>query len=306
MKAPYSPREMAPLLLVLSIGVLCSLLLPDFARTANFLNIFKQSSYLAIVSAGMLFVLIAGEIDLSVGSQFGFYGMLCAAFMMSGLPIPIVLFFVAVSAGLAGSAIGFAVSAFEGRSLMLTIAIALALRGCTHAIGRGSSIFGLPQVFTQGFSGQTNVVLAIIAMLLCGIVDAFVLHKTYFGKSLYFVGADLYAAKQSGVSARRSKTLAFSLCSIYTALAAVLYLRWVGTAAYSAGVGMELDALTVAAVAGVGFDGGKGKVLPMLLSAIFLGLLSASFIALNIAPYFQNILKGFILFSAILVNRAKS
>lgn len=304
-KNRYRLREGIPLLLILLIGVPCSLLLPHFGRLNNYLSILKQSSFMAILSVGMLMVLITGEIDLSMGAQFGFFGMLCAFLLKTRLPIPLALLITLLAAALMGGLIGWAVSLFSGKSLLLTIAISLVVRGLSYMISSGIPIYWLPTAFTRAMGTQLGgISVSVLGAAVCGVLGALILHYTYLGKYFYAVGANLYAAVQSGISVRSTKVKAFILCSLFTALGSIFYLGWIGSATLSTGNGMELDVLTAAAIAGVGFDGGKGKVVPTITGALFLGVLSAAFIALNVASNYQNVLKGFILFSAILTNRS--
>jgi ribose/xylose/arabinose/galactoside ABC-type transport system permease subunit len=127
-------------------------------------------------------------------------------------------------------------------------------------------------------------------------------HKTYFGIHLYAVGSDRPAAQRMGISVLGTKIVAYALCSIAAAISAIAYIGWIGSAPLTISFNAELDVLTAAALAGVGFSGGRGNVAPTILGAIFLGVVSSLLISLNIGPYYQNIVKGAILFAALLTK----
>jgi ribose/xylose/arabinose/galactoside ABC-type transport system permease subunit len=307
----YKITEYMPLFLLLVLGVLSILYIPSFSTWMNFNNILKQSSYTAILSIGMLFVLVSGEIDLSIGSQFTLYGMLCAFFLQKELPIIVVVILVLLIACLLGSMIGFVISGMDKRysglvsrrSLLATLAISLIIEGVIEFVTEGRRLQFLPYSFTHGYAQWIGMVsTVIIVMVLIGFLAALFLNKTYHGRFLYYVGANPYAAEKAGISIRLYKTLGFSVSSFLTAISAIFYLSWVGVASTTSGDRMTLDVLTVAALAGVSFTGGRGRVIPVILSAIFLGLLSASLIGFDIASYYQKIIKGVILFAAIYLN----
>lgn len=303
----YEKRELiGPIALVVTT-LFFSVLLPNFGRLANYLTILKQSSFVCIAAMGMLFVLVSGEIDLSIGGQFGFYSMLCSFLMKSGwaafIAVPVTLL-VAVAVGVFT---GVSVWVSRSNSLLLTIAVSVVLLGFTYMVGRGAPIFKIDELFWKVMSFRVlGVSMQVIIMLVCVVLVAFLLRKTYWGKYLYAVGENNYAAGRSGIPVGKTKVIAFALCSFFMGISAISYLGWVGSASFTAGNALELDVLTSAAIAGVHFNGGKGKVLPVFGSALFLGVLSAAFIALNVAPYYQNILKGIILFCAVVSNRTQS
>lgn len=297
-------RDSLPIALV-AISLLLQLLInPTINIPGNLLNILKQSSYSGIMAIGMLFVLIGGDINLSIGAQFAFYGVLCSNLMTrQAVPILAALILTMLTAAILGCATGYLIEYFRLNSMISTIALAVTVEGLTFVLAGGIPIFNLPEKFIRYNTIKPyNLSLSVVVLALLGLIAAFILHKTFFGLQLYAVGSDQLAARRMGVSVLWTKMIAYSLCSVATSVSAITYIGWIGTAPLTISFNAELDVLTAAALAGVGFSGGRGNVLPTIISAIFLGVVSALLISLNLAPYYQNIIKGAILFAALLTK----
>lgn len=305
---PYRLREYLPLLLVIISFLLQPFFNPALNVSGNFFNVLKQSSYTGIMAIGMLFVLIGGDVNLSIGSQFAFYGVL-SSYLMTRLKMPILpaISVTLLAAILMGLLTGYLIERFHLNSMISTIALAVTVEGLTFGLTGGVPIFNLPREFIRlNLLGQSDISLSIIILVLLGLLAGFILHRTYFGIHLYAVGSDQAAARRMGISVLATKMVAYALCSLATAISAIAYIGWIGTAPLTISFNAELDVLTAAALAGVGFSGGRGSVAPTVFGAIFLGVVSVLLISLNIGPYYQNIIKGAILFAALLTKSTKS
>ena len=305
---PYSSREWLPALLSVFLVLLCMQLVPGFNAAGIYVNILKQSSFVGMMAAGALCVFVTGEVDLSIGAQFGFYGMLMA-FLLKKLHWPLFpsFFFTVLMAAALGASLGYCVHKIHNKMPLVSITAAIMLQGGMYILGRGRPIFNMPAAYEKWANLQLGgVSIAAWAMLVMGLLSAFLLHRSYWGKYMYAVGMDSYASEKSGISVCKTKVVAFAISAVFSAVAAVFYLGRIGSTSLSAGSETTIDILTTAALAGVGFGGGYGKVFPVQMGAIFIGILSAAFIGLNLAPYFQTIIKGAILFFALLSHNSKS
>ena len=275
-----------PVLMLAALFAAAYLAIPGFQQPRIYLTILKNGAWNGILALGLLMVLICGDIDLSIGAQMSFYGVLCALAMKRGIPISLSVLLTLIAALGAGCFLGTAVGRFRVNSVIATIAMTITLEGVSQIITRGIPVYNLPDAFVEGavhkFLGLSQPTL--VWFLLTGLTALF-LRQTYWGRFFYAVGSNRDAARRAGVPIAGTKTVLAPL---------------------NAGSGAHISVLTIAALGGVSFSGGKGKVLPVFCGALFLSALTSIFIVLRVPPYYQNCIKGSILFVAALTKMRKS
>lgn len=299
----YFPIALTALTILIGICFI-----PGFDQLGMYSSILTQAATTGIPALGMLFVLVCGDVDLSIGAQSAFYGMLCA-YLTKMLPLHTsgaILATLVVSV-LLGLFNGWLIDKRRLNPMIATIATGVTLSGVTFTLGQGMPIFNVPALLER-IAAFRILGLSFSAILfgLMGIVTAVILYYTYWGKFLYAIGWNEPAAHRAGVPVRRARMLAYALCSLFCAIAAIVFIGRIGLATPSAGSSDVLDVLTIAALGGVGFSGGRGKVLPVVCAALLLSALTSAFLALRVAYYYQNIIKGAILFAAISTKFNKS
>lgn len=301
------PPDAAPLALLALMALVSALFLPGFNHMGMYITILTQAAFTGIMALGMLFVLICGDIDLSVGAQSALYGVVCAYLMKSAAlpPVPSVLLTLLLAAAI-GAANGWLIDRCALSPMIATIAVGVTLSGLTYIIGRGLPIFNLPAVLERVAATRLlGVPFSALLFAVLAALSALILRQTYWGKFFYAIGCDKDAAGQAGVPVRQTRVVAYVLCSLFCAVGAMVYVGRIGLALLSSGGTDILDVLTIAALAGVGFQGGRGRVLPVFCAALFLSALAAAFLALRVETYYQNVIKGAILFAAISTKMQK-
>ncbi|MDO4270738.1 MAG: ABC transporter permease [Eubacteriales bacterium] len=271
-------------------------------------GILVQASTTGMLALGMMFVLICGNIDLAVGAQSALYGVLCVFLTKSlYLPPPAAIMLTLLTAATVGAVIGYVIAAKKLNAMIATIAVGVAVSGLASILANGTPVFDIPALLEQIAKLKVfNIPFPAVLFLMMAALTAWILHGTYWGRFFFARGWDVETAAKAGVPVHKTCSLAFALSGMYTAVASILYVGRVGVASLSAGDSWVLDVLTIAALGGVGFSGGRGRVLPVVCSAVFLSLLTAAFLVLRIAPYYQNVIKGAILFFAISTKITKS
>lgn len=307
MKRQHQGLAYVPLLVLTVIFSLTCLLVPAFHHTQIYLTILKNGAYHGILAIGLLFVLLCGEVDLSVGVQMTFYGVLCSVLLRDGWPIlPAVAVTLIVSA-LAGSLLGAAIAHWQLNSMLTTIAVTLVLTGSAFILAGGLPIYHLPLHFGQLASrkllGLNQPFWIWVALAL---LAAAILRYTYWGKYFYALGCNTSAAAKAGVPILRTKTVAFGLCGLCCGVCGILNVSQLGFASLESGQSVHFSVLTIAALGGVSFSGGRGRVMPVFLAALLLSALTTLSIVLRVPPYYQTCIKGIILLVAILINLSKS
>lgn len=297
---------MPPLMLAVVIGI-AYFTVRGFDRPQMYLTILKNGAYSGILALGILFVLICGDIDLSLGAQMCFYGVLCAVCLKRGVPILLAILLTLAAALFVGCFLGTAVGRWRVNSMIATIAMSVTLEGLTFILAGGVPVYNLPDTF-EALAGHKLLQLPqpTLVWFLLALLTALVLHQTYWGRFFYAVGCNAAAAEKTGVSIARTKTAAFALCSLLCGICSVVYIAQIGLAPLEDSSDINISVLTIAALGGVSFSGGRGRVVPVFCAAVLLSALTSMFIVLRVPPYYQNCIKGAIIFVAVLTKFRKS
>jgi ribose transport system permease protein len=265
-----------------------------FFSIGNIENVALQSSVLCIIAVGVGLVMIAGYIDLSVGSVMGFSGVAAGGLMiqMQWSPLWASLIGVAAGAG-AGLVNGILVAYLRFSALIVTLGMLTIVRGATFAITQ-ETFYGFGAGFSDLGSGDfLDVPIPVwIAAAVCIVVGIF-LKFTAGGRHVYAVGVNQEAAYFSGISVRRIPFLLFVLSGAAAGLGGIITIARIDAApSGSLGVGFELNALTAVLLGGVSFAGGRGSVFGIVLGVLFLGVLQNGLAIMNVSFANQQIANG--------------
>jgi ribose transport system permease protein len=311
LKGLLAAREIGILLALVIICTLLTLTTSNFLTVQNLLNVGRQISLLGIMAIGMTFVLIAREVDLSIGSIYAISGLSTGIFIVHGwLLIP------ALGAGLAlGAAIGClnGVLSTYGKlpSFIATLGMLSVVRGAALLVTNGEPVTvntskgGREDVINQFyFMGQGHIFdripMLLIFFILIALAAWFLLSKTTFGFRVYAVGGSEKAARLSGIQVFQTKILTFTLMGLLSALAGILSLAFLPSGqAGRTGVGLELDVIAAAIVGGASLSGGEGTILGTILGVLIIGVLRNGLILLGISPFWQTTIIGLVIIFAV-------
>lgn len=289
---------MAVLFLLLSVTA------DNFLTTQNLLNISKQVAFTGIIAFGMTLVIVAAEIDISVGSAIGFSSALLGVLVVdSGVPLIVALPLVLAGGTLIGLGAG-AVRAWAAiPSFIATLGLFSALRGAalwiTDAIPKG---IDSPSFAAWGSGSWLGVPRPTIVMLLVFAVFWVVANRTTFGRSVYAVGGNADAARLSGIPVARVRVLLFGITGFLAALSGILQSAQFGSGNPSLGSGVEFDVISAVIVGGASLYGGKGSMVGTLLGVFFIGMLRNGMVLLGVDPYAQGVASGLIVLVAVLIS----
>ena len=288
-------------LTILLIGIGATIAFPQtFPTFGNWSQLLLNLSIDTIVAVGMMLLLVAGVFDLSVGSVVAFSGGLAAYIMITfGWPVAVAIPLTLVSAGLIGLVNGYLI-AYQGVNPMIqTLAMMGIVRGGALLVS-GSGIQNLPYWFNAiSQSRLLGVQMPVWYMLLTVAVFAFLMQKTVFFRRYYYIGGNERAADLSGIRVRRMKLYGFMLTSLLAGVAGLLLTSRLGTALPTAGRGLELRVITAVILGGASLSGGHGKIIGALLGAVFMGLVSNVMVLARVSGYWQDIILGLILITAV-------
>ena len=289
------------ILLIFAIGL--AVLTDRFLTEQNLLNLFRQSSFLAIISVGLLVVIITGNVDLTVGAFMGFSGALLArwAIDIGFLPALILVAFVALGYGLLN---GFLATRGKGLSVIVTLAMFTILQGATLLYTEGRPISGFPdsmREFGRGYLGPIPI--PVLVALTVAVVVHIMLRYTTLGRQLFAIGGNDEAARLSGIPVRWKTINAYVISAVCAAIAGLVLTARVSSAQPTAGIGDEFAAVGAVLIGGASLSGGSGSVIGTIAGVLILGMISNGLNLLQVNPFFQYIIKGLIILFAIMMDQ---
>ncbi len=278
-----------------------------FFTYTNITNLLKQIAVNAILATGMTIVMTTGSFDLSVGSVVGVAGVLVALTAKTGAPM-IAVIFVGIAVGAAfGVLNGVAIAKFKIPSFIVTLAMLQAARGLSFMFCNGFPITDFPKEYLQiGQGFFLGVPIPVYIMVIVAIVIAVVMNKTKFGRYVYFIGGNEDAARLSGINVFKIRVLAHTLCGLLAGVASIVLTFRVGAAMPAAGEGYEMDAIAAVVIGGCSLSGGVNKISGTIVGALILGIISNGMNLLSITTYPQMVIKGVIIFVAVLLDTRTS
>ena len=300
-------------LVVLVMMVVMAIIKPEVFLTAeNLSNILKQNASLALLSLGMLVVIITGGIDLSVGSTMALAMFTIAIASRAGVPWPVCL--------LIGPAVGLAVGWINGIGLtwlhlphpfIMTLGTLNIGRGLTYLVTGGAPISGVEapvrylgvEYWGLGiFSPPAGVPASLVVVAVSAILLWLFLGYTATGRHIYAIGGNPHAARVSGVNVDRVLVVVYMICGFFAGLAGLLLIGRTGSGFPNAGIGIELDAIAAVIIGGASFFGGRGSVLGVLAGVLIMGLLRNGLNINNVSAFWQMILIGLVIIIAVYID----
>ncbi len=291
--------ELAALVIVLAVLVVLFAIKSRYFLTGdNLVNILTAIAVTGIVAVPATMLLIAAQVDLSVGSGAAFCGVILATQAgPRGLPVALLL---ALLAGVViGLINGFLVTVVNVNSLITTLGMLAVLRGFTQLLANGqtSIVTGFDALGTA--RPLVNVPLPVIIFVLVVALGVFVMRYTVFGRSLYAIGANATAARLVGIRTKRVLFFGFVLSGLAVALAGLILTSQLSAASPVAATGLELTVVTAVVLGGASLAGGRGTVFGTVLGLIIIGVLNNGLILLNINSFWQDVARGTLLILAV-------
>lgn len=285
--------------------IISGLLTDRFYSIENITNVLRQSVPLGIVSLGLLFVILTGGIDLSVGSIMALVSVIVALLIPDYGIFGSTLGALLVGA-LIGAAAGGLVSYFKVAPFVATLAMMTIARGLGLIVSKGQPVFIDNSVFTDfGTAYFLHLPLLFYVLLICFLGALFVYKKTVFGRLIISIGSNETATRFAGIRVEHYKFWVYVICGIACALAGILATTRTGVGSPVFGIGFELDAIAAVVVGGASLAGGKGTVTNTLIGVLILSIISNLMNLLNIPGYHQQVVKGGIIILAVLLESLK-
>lgn len=309
------------IVLAVLFGIAC-LFVPNFYLPQNMMNILTNFWYIIILGVGVTFLLITGNYDMSVSGIIAMTGVLTAYFcqpvsqsadaasqLFNGLGMPYPLA-VAAALGCAlaiGAVNAFFIGKLKVASIIITLGTMSVARGIGQVVAQGAQRnMGLPDDFKilgTSYLPGTRISLSVAIMVLFVIVALIIEKKTVFGRRTYLIGANIKAARLSGVKVAKHITYLYLISALFAGVTGILISSNYKSGDSGRAVGYEFDALVVTLLGGTSINGGFGSVLGTVVGALILSVVTSAATGLLLSPDWQFILKGVVTFLAILAQR---
>lgn len=303
----YQFRELGLFFFIVILCIGVQLRNPSFLTGENILDMATNTSILVILALGMMIVLITRGIDLSIGAVIALSGMLTAQLVAANPTVnPFLCLLIGTVIGaLCGMVIGVLVAKVGLLPIIATLALMNIFRGLTFLVSDGEwvSSYQMSESFveiaTGTFLGLNHLIW--IAVLFC-LVFFYFLNYTRTGRQIYAVGSNPQSAAVSGIKQGRILFLVYTIMGGLSGLCGVLWVSKFASAQGDTASGYELTVIAACILGGVSIAGGSGKLAGVLLGAILLGILNNALPLLNVSPFWQNGIQGFIILLAVIVN----
>lgn len=370
-------RQYTMFIALISIMIIFSVMSDSFLTPRNLSTLLLQTAHIAILACGVVLVIVAGHIDLSIGAVVGFTGAIAAILMgKMGMGVfPAIVVTIAIGA-LIGLWQGYWVAYQDVPAFIVTLAGMMVFNGLLLGVTNGETISTpplfnaigndfLPTIFVAstpkdsipndttlifyavvlviyllsefnkrkerlkygfdvlpkslfavklvGISAMLTAVFGVLAMylgisysmilmLFIGVLYAFITNKTTFGRHVYAMGGNKEATKLSGINIRKRTLWIFISSGILGAIGGIVYTARVGSAAASAGAGMELDVIAAAIIGGTSTLGGEGTIVGAIVGALVMSTLNNGMLLMDVGAMQRMIIKGLVLLIAVWID----
>ncbi len=292
------------LILFVVLVVIFSATSSTFRTTNNLMNVLRQASFIAIISMGEFFVILTGNMDMSISSIIGLVSIFFAGFAVTmGLPVWLAITLVMLMAVVVGLVNGLLVVYGKMPSFIGTLVTMNVIKGIYFIYSGGLPISGLPESFNFLGAGYVGVVpFPVILMVIIAILLYIVTQHTSIGRSFFAVGGNIEAAKLSGINVRFVGIFAFVLCAVLTAIGALGLTARTLSGNVMIGEGLLFDVMTIVVLGGTSLMGGRGRIFGVVIGALFLQVISNMMVLVGVNTYYQWVVKGIILVAVVLID----
>ena len=293
-------------LVVFVLMLIVSLTLTDhFLTVDNITNILRQSVPLGVVSLGLLFVILTGGIDLSVGSLMALVSV-CTALVVPEHGIVLGVLAGMGAGALCGAFSGTLVAVFRIAPFIATLATMTVARGVALIASKGQPIFIDDNAFNDfGIANWLGVPSTFYLLVGCFLIALFLYRKTVFGRLAISIGSNETATRFAGIRVAYYKFGVYALCGLACGIAGVVASTRTGVGSPILAIGFELDAIAAVVVGGASLSGGRGTVLNTLIGVFILSIISNVMNLMNIPGYNQQVVKGAIIIMAVMLESMK-
>lgn len=296
-------RYVALLIIILAVGIFFTSANPNFAMTANFMNIIRQTCVLAIVAIGMTGVILTGGIDLSVSTSVALCGIVTAKIIESTQSVALGVCAAVLTGILVGLCDGFLIGWMKMPPFIATLAMQSVAGGATMMISNASAIkVEVPAIKALSTDELLGVPVVFWIILVLYLIGWWGLNNTSFGQYLYAIGGNERAAKAMGINVKKNLMAIYAITGFCVGIGALITMGRLGSAQPYAGRNLEFDAITAVVLGGTSLVGGIGSLGGTVLGVVLVGEISNGLSLMSVSTFTDYLVKGILILIAVGVD----
>ncbi|HHU89414.1 MAG: ABC transporter permease [Sphaerochaetaceae bacterium] len=297
-------NEWMILILFIALFLISVVSLPKFRTTRNIMNILRQASFISIIALGEFFVILIGNMDMSITSIIGMTSIYFSGMVAnSGVPVFWAILIVLLLSAIVGVINGMLTVYGRMPSFIGTLTVMNILKGIYFIYSKGLPISGLPESFNFLGAGYIGVIpFPVILMLVVALILHIFTQHTEMGRSFYAVGGNIEAAKLSGINIKFISVFAFVICALLSSIGSLGLTSRSLSGNVMIGENLLFDVMTIVVLGGTSLTGGRGKVFGVVIGALFLQVISNIMILMSVNTYWQWVVKGIILIVVVVID----
>lgn len=304
---PFARRNLNEISLLIGlfvVGAVFSSQSEAFLTSANLINILRSSALLGIVTWGMTLVIIAGEIDVSLGPAVAFSAVLIGWFTTRiGIPLPVSILLMILTTTLVSFGGGFIRAHFNVPSFVTTLALWSIYDGFKQVLSNNIPIPVKSEALGILANGELwGIPYPIIIALVLFLLFNYIAKNTVYGRSVYSVGGNAKAAYASGINVKWIRASVFSITGFLSAFTGLLHVSRLGTATGQVASGLEFSAIAAVVIGGTSLSGGRGKMIGSLIGVVFITMIGNGLVLMGVNSQAQNVVRGVLILAAVLMN----
>jgi rhamnose transport system permease protein len=293
-------------LLFIGINIMNSNLSPYYMNADGLLN--ATSSFLekAFLALPMVFVLILGEIDISVGSTVALSSVVMAvSYNNLGIPMGLAVIICLLTGTLCGFINGFILTKYkELAPMIVTLGTQILYRGIATMILKDQASGNFPAWFSNIYWGSVgSIPYMLIAFLVLAVLFGVILHKTTFGRRVFAIGSNRVTSRYSGIQVDRIRLIIYTVTGTMAAITAIFLTSRMGSTRPNIAMGYELDAIAMVVLGGISTSGGKGRFIGAVISIFIIGFLRYGLGLINVSSQVMLIIIGCLLIGAVMIPK---
>lgn len=300
----FKARWMSSLIFLILLFVITGIAAPSFVSYSNIIACFNTATMYTLLAVGISFVIMTGEIDVSIGSILGLTAAMTGLIAQQNGSILLMIVLVLVTGAVIGLINGVGVAYFGVPSLIFTLGINSIIRGLIYILSNGRTVENFSGLISEYGSKTLFAEITIyyaIALVLVAITH-FVLSRTRKGKYFIAVGDNAGGAQLVGISVLKTKILAYILCGMFAGLGGYVFASKYGQVQTVAGNGYEMTAIAACVLGGISLSGGMGNVIGAALGAVIMSSVGRLLVFIGLPPTYNNTITGIMLIVIVVVD----
>ena len=303
-KSLLKARWMSSLIFLLLLFLITGIAEPEFLSYSNIISCFNTATMYTLLAIGIAFVIMTGEIDVSIGSTLGLSAAMTGLIAKQDGSIAVMLLAVVATGAVIGLVNGVGVAYFGVPSLIFTLGTNSVVRGMIYILSDGRTVenFGGSLASYGNLTLFAEITLYYAIAILLVAVAHIVLTKTRKGKYFIAVGDNAGGANLVGISVTGTKLLAYVLCGVFAGLGGFVFASKYGQVMTVAGNGYEMTAIAACVLGGISLSGGLGNMVGAAIGAVIMSSISRLLVFIGLPSTYDNTITGIMLIVIVVVD----